>query len=238
MPTTIAPIRTSPARGAIVTVEHPAIGRERHIGTPIRFDLTPLAPPKPAPCLGADTETVLARVLRPRTRRDRGAPWRRRLPVSIRDRAAIVGIGQHAPSRSTSGAREYDMALEAILAGVRHAGISPREIDGTVRYDMETTDDGEPAWAALGEPRPALVREQRVGGGGSASVIVLAATAIAAGMASTVLVLPLARAGKESVYGRGAYEGGRYWSGSGPSCRASTSGTSRTGSSPPSRRWR
>jgi crotonobetainyl-CoA:carnitine CoA-transferase CaiB-like acyl-CoA transferase len=51
------------ARGAIVTVGHPEIGPERHSGNPLRLSRTPLAPPTPAPRLGADTEDVLARVL-------------------------------------------------------------------------------------------------------------------------------------------------------------------------------
>jgi len=43
------------ARGGIVTVEHPEIGSERHSANPIRFSRTALAPPRAAPCLGADT---------------------------------------------------------------------------------------------------------------------------------------------------------------------------------------
>jgi benzylsuccinate CoA-transferase BbsF subunit len=51
------------ARGAIVTVEHPEIGPERHIGNPLRMSRTPLAATGAAPLLGADTEDVLTRVL-------------------------------------------------------------------------------------------------------------------------------------------------------------------------------
>jgi crotonobetainyl-CoA:carnitine CoA-transferase CaiB-like acyl-CoA transferase len=51
------------ARGGIVTVEHPEIGSERHSGNPIRMSRTPAAPPRAAPCLGADTEDVLTGVL-------------------------------------------------------------------------------------------------------------------------------------------------------------------------------
>jgi crotonobetainyl-CoA:carnitine CoA-transferase CaiB-like acyl-CoA transferase len=51
------------ARGAIVTVEHPEIGPERHAGNPLRMSRTPLAPPQAAPLLGADTEAVLTSVL-------------------------------------------------------------------------------------------------------------------------------------------------------------------------------
>jgi benzylsuccinate CoA-transferase BbsF subunit len=51
------------ARGGIVTLEHPEIGSERHSANPIRPSRTPLAPPRAAPCLGADTEAVLTGVL-------------------------------------------------------------------------------------------------------------------------------------------------------------------------------
>jgi len=51
------------ARGAIVTVEHPEIGPERHIGNPIRMSRMPLVPAGPSPCLGAHTEKVLTRLL-------------------------------------------------------------------------------------------------------------------------------------------------------------------------------
>jgi crotonobetainyl-CoA:carnitine CoA-transferase CaiB-like acyl-CoA transferase len=50
-------------RRAIVTVEHPEIGPERHIGNPLRFSASPLVPPAPAPLLGQHTREVLTRVL-------------------------------------------------------------------------------------------------------------------------------------------------------------------------------
>jgi crotonobetainyl-CoA:carnitine CoA-transferase CaiB-like acyl-CoA transferase len=51
------------ARGAIVTVEHPEIGAERHIGNPIRFGRSTLVPGGPSPLLGQHTESVLGRLL-------------------------------------------------------------------------------------------------------------------------------------------------------------------------------
>ena len=51
------------ARGALVTVEHPEVGPERHSGNPIRLSRTPLVPGGPSPCLGAHTEEVLAGIL-------------------------------------------------------------------------------------------------------------------------------------------------------------------------------
>jgi acetyl-CoA acetyltransferase len=130
-------------------------------------------------------------------------------PPTIRDRAAIVGIGQTVFGKSL-GRSEYAMALEAILAACTDAGIAPHEIDGVVRYDMETTDE-ENLLAALGNPELGWFASSAWGGGGSASVLVLAATAIAAGAASTVLVYRSRARGKQSSYGAGAHQGGRYW---------------------------
>ena len=129
--------------------------------------------------------------------------------ATIRDRAAIVGIGQTAFGKSL-GRSEYDMALEAILAACADAGLSPRDLDGAVRYDMETTDE-ENLLAALGNPELGWFASSAWGGGGAASVVVLAATAIAAGMASTVLVYRSRARGRQSAYGAGTHQGGRYW---------------------------
>ena len=128
---------------------------------------------------------------------------------SIRDRAAIVGIGQTRFAKSL-GMSEYEMAVEAIFAACEDAGISPREIDGLVRYDMEQTDE-EQLLAVLGNPLLRFFAGTAWGGGGSASVLVVAATAIAAGMAETVLVFRSRARGKQSSYGKDPKQGGRYW---------------------------
>jgi acetyl-CoA acetyltransferase len=128
---------------------------------------------------------------------------------AIGDKAAIVGIGQTPFSRSL-GRSEFDMAIEAIFAACDDAGISPRAIDGVVRYDMETTDE-ENLVAALGNPEIRYQASTSWGGGGSVSVLVHAAVAIAAGMADTVLVFRSRARGKTSVFGKDALQGGRYW---------------------------
>lgn len=51
------------ARGALVTIDDPDVGDVRHVGSPLRLSATPVAPPGPAPRLGADTEDVLVDVL-------------------------------------------------------------------------------------------------------------------------------------------------------------------------------
>jgi acetyl-CoA acetyltransferase len=129
--------------------------------------------------------------------------------TGIRDRAAIAGIGQTRFSRSL-GLSEYEMAVEAIFAACDDAGLSPRDIDATVRYDMEQIDE-EQLLAALGNPLLRFFAGTPFGGGASASVLVIAAAAITAGLAETVLVYRSRARGKQSGYGQGMHQGGRYW---------------------------
>jgi crotonobetainyl-CoA:carnitine CoA-transferase CaiB-like acyl-CoA transferase len=51
------------ARGALVRIDDPVVGPVLHVANPLRFSDTPVAPPRPAPRLGADTEDVLVRIL-------------------------------------------------------------------------------------------------------------------------------------------------------------------------------
>jgi crotonobetainyl-CoA:carnitine CoA-transferase CaiB-like acyl-CoA transferase len=51
------------ARSAIVTVEHPDLGSERHAANPIRFGRSRLVAETAAPLLSADTRSVLADIL-------------------------------------------------------------------------------------------------------------------------------------------------------------------------------
>jgi benzylsuccinate CoA-transferase BbsF subunit len=50
-------------RGAIVTLHHPEVGEERHVGNPLRFSRLPQRRAEAAPLMGADTEAVLTSVL-------------------------------------------------------------------------------------------------------------------------------------------------------------------------------
>lgn len=129
--------------------------------------------------------------------------------ATIRDRAAIVGIGQTAFSKGL-GLSEYEMAVAAIFDACADAGVSPREIDAVVRYDMEQIDE-EQLLAVLGNPLLRFFAGTAWGGGGSASVLVVAAAAITAGLANTVLVYRSRARGKYSSYGKNPKQGGRYW---------------------------
>lgn len=50
-------------RGTIERLEHPQVGRRSHVGIPWRVKNRPNGVRAPAPCLGADTDTLLAEVL-------------------------------------------------------------------------------------------------------------------------------------------------------------------------------
>lgn len=127
----------------------------------------------------------------------------------IRDVAAVCGIGQ-TPFATSLGRSEYDMAVEAIWNACADAGIAPREIDAVVRYDMEQIDE-ELVLSALGNPELRFFAGTPFGGGGAASVLVVAATAIAARQADMVLVYRARARGRRSSYGGHAHQGGRYW---------------------------
>ncbi|MCY3889224.1 MAG: CoA transferase, partial [bacterium] len=51
------------SRGALDVLEHPVVGKETHVGNPIRFSLTQTRTAGPSPLLGADTVEVLGEVL-------------------------------------------------------------------------------------------------------------------------------------------------------------------------------
>ena len=51
------------SRGFVERLEHPEVGRRAHVGIPWRLDRRPNGVRTPAPCLGADTGTLLAEIL-------------------------------------------------------------------------------------------------------------------------------------------------------------------------------
>jgi benzylsuccinate CoA-transferase BbsF subunit len=51
------------ARGLFVELEHPEVGKRRHLGIPWKMSRTPCEVHRPAPCLGQDTDYVLDDIL-------------------------------------------------------------------------------------------------------------------------------------------------------------------------------
>ena len=103
----------------------------------------------------------------------------------VNDNVAIVGIGATEFSKD-SGRSEIQMACEAIKAAVEDAGLRMEDIDGTVKFTMDYTDEMHIA-SSLGIPNLKYCGECGWGGGASCATIVHAATAIAAGVANCVV---------------------------------------------------
>ncbi|TFH13903.1 MAG: lipid-transfer protein, partial [Acidimicrobiales bacterium] len=101
------------------------------------------------------------------------------------DRAAIVGIGATEFSKD-SGRSEMSLASEAVLAAIRDSGLEPSDIDGMVTYSTDNNPDIEIARnVGIG----ALRHFSRVhyGGGAACGTVVMAAMAVATGVADAVV---------------------------------------------------
>ena len=98
---------------------------------------------------------------------------------------AIVGIGATEFSKA-SGRTELRLAVEAVAAALADCGLRPSDVDGLVTFDMDTSPVTEVArYTGMDEIR--FFPSTGFGGGGSCSTIELAAMAVTAGTASTVV---------------------------------------------------
>lgn len=127
---------------------------------------------------------------------------------TLRGRVAIAGIGETIYYKhGQSPDAEFKLALQAILAACRDAGIDPREVDGFASYGNDRSDAPRLA-AALG------IRELRFsnmhwggGGGGVAAAVANAGAAVHSGMADCVIAFRSLAQGQFARYGRGAQAG-------------------------------
>ena len=103
----------------------------------------------------------------------------------MRRAAAIVGIGQTEFSKNI-GRPERTVALEAIRSALQDAGLDSSEVDGLVRFDMETTTEVEIA-RNLGRENVRFFSEIAYGGGAGCGTVAHAAMAVATGQASVVV---------------------------------------------------
>lgn len=119
---------------------------------------------------------------------------------TLKGRVAVVGIGETDYYRhGTSPDPEFKLALKAILAACKDAGLDPREIDGFSSYSDDRNEASRLA-AALGTHRlRAATMQWGGGGGGCCAAVANAAASIVAGLADCVVVF---RALAQGQYGR------------------------------------
>jgi acetyl-CoA acetyltransferase len=99
----------------------------------------------------------------------------------IKDRTAIVGIGQTAFAKHLEPS-EKALACQAIVAALDDAGIDPGEVDAFASYTMEETDEVEIA-KSIGAGDVTFFSKVGFGGGGGCATIGHLAMAIATGQA-------------------------------------------------------
>lgn len=100
-------------------------------------------------------------------------------------RAAIVGIGATEFSKD-SGRSEMSLASEAVAAAIADSGLSPSDIDGMVTYSTDNNPDVEIArHVGIGSLRH--FSRVHYGGGAACGTIVMAAMAVATGVADAVV---------------------------------------------------
>jgi acetyl-CoA acetyltransferase len=132
-------------------------------------------------------------------------------------RAAVAGIGQ-TRFAGNMGRTEIDLATEAIAAACADAGLPVTAVDGLVSYHVEQVAEVDLV-TALGLPDLRFMARTPSGGGGAASLLGLAAVAVASGTAECVVAFRARNRSKAASYGDSPNQGGRPWAKAGARLR-------------------
>jgi acetyl-CoA acetyltransferase len=131
--------------------------------------------------------------------------------------AAVAGIGQTRFAKNMERS-ELDLAAEAIGAACTDAGLPVRAIDGLVSYHIEQVAEVDLV-TTLGIPDLRFMARTPSGGGGAASLLGLAAVAVASGTAECVVAFRARNRSKAASYGDNPNQGGRPWAKAGARLR-------------------
>lgn len=123
---------------------------------------------------------------------------------TLRGKAVVAGVGETTYYKhGQSPDAEFKLALQAILAAAKDAGIDPKDIDGFASYSNDRNDPSRLA-AALGTKELRFSNMQwGGGGGGGGAAIGNAAAAVATGMADCVVVFRALAQGQFARFGQG-----------------------------------
>jgi acetyl-CoA acetyltransferase len=107
------------------------------------------------------------------------------MPITLKDEAAICGIGQTKYTKN-SGVSELALASEAVRAAILDAGLEPSQIDGLTTFQLDTNDEVEVA-RSVGIGDITFFSKIGYGGGAATSIVHQAAMAVATGSAKYVV---------------------------------------------------
>jgi acetyl-CoA acetyltransferase len=107
------------------------------------------------------------------------------MPTTLKDEAAIVGIGQTTFSKN-SGVSELSLAVEAVSKAIDDAGIDPSLVDGYSSFTLDTNDEVDIS-RAVGTGEATFFSRVGYGGGACIGIIQHAAMALATGAAKYVV---------------------------------------------------
>ena len=127
--------------------------------------------------------------------------------MTIRNKAAIVGIGQTEFSKD-SGRSTLRMALEAILQALDDAGLKPQDVDGVVKMSANNDIFEIDLLRSLNLSNLRFFHEIPHGGGAACGTIVGAVAAIASGMADVVVTFRSLNERSERRFGQSTVGGG------------------------------
>ncbi|MBD1224359.1 thiolase C-terminal domain-containing protein [Virgibacillus halodenitrificans] len=119
----------------------------------------------------------------------------------IKDRYAIVGVGESERSRN-SGTTPLHMALDAARAALNDAGLEAKDIDGFMNYNENDSCTSHQLATYLGV-RPKYVKDIQGGGSSTEMLIGDAIGLIEAGMLNTVLIFRSMNGSSGQRVGRG-----------------------------------
>lgn len=137
------------------------------------------------------------------------------MAASLSDRAVIAGIGQTEFSKN-SGRSELQLAVEACLAALSDAGLTPRDVDGTITYTLDSTGEIE-LIRNLGIPELKFYSRAPYGGAATCAVVLQAVSAVASGAANVVLIYRAfnersgRRFGQPAAAGQTSPSGSAWW---------------------------
>lgn len=111
--------------------------------------------------------------------------------MSLKGKAAAIGIGELRPMRDPGDATALDLMAAVAAEAIADAGLEKKDIDGLL-VGMASADPGMIYPSAIGELfdlRPRMLNVMDIGGASGAGMIWRAAAAIDAGMCNAVLCL-------------------------------------------------